>query len=331
MTGVQTCALPIWRRCGAGWGARGGVRILVARLPLGYYRIVQNQPSRAAARLLALLSAGLCMACISCRGPAGSVAVMDPVFAWLSPAGAGAFGSVARDVVELPDSGASAALYAALDSAKPHTVFLSPLLASEIQAILSRDGNARVAYLGNATPASDRRLYAAVFSSIDAASLAGAILAAESVKIGPEARAAAVFTDPSVAEAASAAFRDAFMAAGGAQEPRIELSTQGFSQNVADRLKSQDIRAAYVSAPPRDAERWTKQAFDPSAFVIIEQGLPPSPTVSSADAFVAWDVESSVSSLGSRLETGQAGAMPGAWKYVPARRYGTDRRSGSGR
>lgn len=292
---------------------------------------MDHNAARAAPRLTAALAALLLAPIASCRGPEGSLAVIDPVFAYLSPDGAKSFGSAARDAVTLPENGASAALYAAVDSARPRIVFLSPLLSPEIQAILSRDESARVAYLGNASPRPDARLYAAVFSSADAATMAAPIVASESAKIGAEARTAAVFAGIPDADAVSAAFIEAFKAAGGRPEPILEVSQQGFSQAVADRLKAMDIRAAYIAAPPRDAERWASQAFDLSAFVVIEQGLPPSPTVSSADAFISWDIGASLSSLAERMEEEMPGTFPGAWKSAPTERYAGNRRSGSGR
>lgn len=257
----------------------------------------------------------------SCRGPVGALAVLDPVFVHLAPEAARTFASRTGEQLMLPATGASTALYGALDSKNPPTVYLSPLLASEVGPILSRDPAVRVAYLGNAAPARHDRLYAALFSASDAASLAGRALAREAQKLGPEARVAALFSGFSEAEAAALAFREAFMAHGALAEPTIHTSPDGYNQAAADRLKALDIRAAYISAPPRESERWAVQSFDPEAYIVIEQALAPSPTVSMADAFIAWDLEATLDVLTGRLASSRPGTVPGVWKLDPARRY----------
>ncbi|MBU1078900.1 MAG: hypothetical protein KKB59_00285, partial [Spirochaetes bacterium] len=250
----------------------------------------------------------------ACGRGASGLAVLDPVFAYLSPEAVRAYSGAAREVVVLPDEGASAALYAAIDAAAPETVYLSPLLASEIDSVLSRNATTRVAFLGANRPKDDPRLYAAVFSSSDAAAAAGAIAASESLKHGDAPLVAAVFSGTVDHGAASEAFLSSFRESGGRGEPIIETSPQGYSQAVADRLKALDIWVGYVSAAPPDTERWIRQAFDEYAFVAAEFSLPPEGTDSSASSVVSWDVEETLAAIASRLEEESAGSFPGLWK-----------------
>ncbi len=264
----------------------------------------------------------------SCRGPAGSVAFVDPVLAYLSPGTVRSFSSVAAEAIVLPDTGSQAALYAALDDAAPEAVFLTPLLGSEIRTILSRNGGARVAYLGTASPEPDTRLYAAVFSSADAAAAGGRLAAEEASRIGGASpvRVAAVFSGADDTGARAAAFVAAYASAGGIGEPIVEFSAAGFSQAVAERLRAMDVRAAYIAASPGDTERWAVEAFDPYAFVACEYALPADRPGSSADAFVAWDVARTLADLGESLSEGRPGSIPGAWKTVRNGRYGGNSR-----
>ena len=264
------------------------------------------------------VSFATCLILSSCRGPAGSVAIVDPVIAYLSPGSVRSFSSVAGKPTILPETGTQAALYAALDAATPLTVFLTPLLGNEIPAILSRNDSTRVAYLGTAAPQPDPRLYAAIFSPIDAAEAGGRLAAEEASRLRgePPARVAAVFSGANDIEARADAFVAAFVSAGGTGEPVIEFSASGFSQAVADKLKSMDIRVAYVSSSPRDSESWTVEAFDPYAFVAAEYAMPIDRSGSSANAFIVWDIEKTLSLLGANLSKDRFGSFPGAWKTV---------------
>jgi hypothetical protein len=243
------------------------------------------------------------------------MAVIDPVFAYLEPAAARALEKASATSIKLPAENASAALYAAVDAAAPSVVYLSPLLAAEIQPLLSRGGETKIAYVGDAEPRSDPRLYASVFSSVDAAAAAARLIAARAGGQAPqnEGRIAVVASGPD-AGAVSEAFVAAFRLAGGLGDPVIELAPQGFTQAAADRLKALDVSAAYISVQPKDIERWASLAFDRFAFVAAEYALPSLITSSSADAYLAWDVEASVAALSEALAEGASGSAPGAWK-----------------
>ncbi|PKL09572.1 MAG: hypothetical protein CVV51_03100 [Spirochaetae bacterium HGW-Spirochaetae-7] len=249
---------------------------------------------------------------------AGSMAFVDPVFAYAAPKAARAFSAVARTVATLPGEGASALMFAGLDSNDPRVVFLSPLLASEIRGILSRNADTLVAYIGEADPAPDPRLFAAVFSSVDAASLAGQSLAARSGKNeGADASSVgAIFRDSREAEA----FIAAYNSAGGEPSPVVEIAASGYSQAVADRFKALDIGSGYVSASPRDVERWVREAFDSYAFVVTEYPLPPDRPVSAASASIVWDFDGTLEALRTAVEDRRPGSMPGKWRFQLSRR-----------
>ena len=242
------------------------------------------------------------------------MAFVDPVIAYAAPQAASSFYGSAGTVVTLPDEGAAAALFAALDVEDPRVVFLSPLLASEIEGILSRNAETLVAYLGDAVLASNPRLFAAVFSPTDAARLAGESLAVRSGK-RDGAMVGAIFQDSEAAEA----FMASYTAAGGEPAPVMEIAASGFSQAVADSLKALDIGSGYVSAAPRDAERWVREAFDSYAFIVTENRLPPERWVSAASASVAWDFDGTLKALRTAIEAGRPGNMTGKWRFQPAR------------
>ncbi len=291
---------------------------------LGYYRRVDHTEYRMATGIAGTAVFSLCILLTACQSPAASLAVIDPVFAYLSPDSVKAFSNAAHEVEMLPDSGASAALYATIDAQAPKSVLLSPLLASEIEPILKRNNETSVVYLGNVRPEPHPRLIAAVFSSVDAASQGGRLTAAESTRLiaelpsgNPPPSIAAVFSGIVDAEACSEAFMQAYRAAGGQGEPLVEISAQGFAQAMAERLKTLDIRIGYIAAPPREAERWARQGFDQYAHLVMEYALPTSGTTSLADAFIAWDVEATLTTLVLKLPANEAGLEKGSWKTVP--------------
>jgi len=228
------------------------------------------------------------------------------------------FSSAARDVTILPESDLSAALYAVIDTEKPDSVILSPLLASEISSILGRNDTTRVAYLGTAPLEAHPRLYAALFSSVDAAETAGTLAAAKTSKLSGEGadRVVVVVSGSTESEVLSAAFSRAFAEAGGQDTPLVELAPQGFSQESADRLRALDVRVAYVAASPRDTDRWVREGFDRYAFIIAEYPLPSGSPGSWADAFVCWDIDATLEVLGKNLVTGLPGVSGGRWKTV---------------
>jgi hypothetical protein len=255
------------------------------------------------------------------------------VFAYLSPDSVKTYARAAQELALLPDSNASATLYATIDAQAPGIVLLSPLLASEIEPILSRNDETRVMYLGNAQPRSHPRLTAAVFYSMDAASRGGMLAAAESTRLMavPSAdrqppRVVAVFAGNGDAEACSDAFVEAYRAAGGYGEPMIEISAQGFVQAAAERLKTLDVRVGYIAAVPRDAERWARQAFDQYAYLAMEYSLPPLQTTSQADAFIVWDIEATLSTLVLKLSAEGEHIEKGLWKTVENDQTDSNRR-----
>jgi len=291
---------------------------------LGYYRNVDHTEYRRATRIAGTLVLCLYVLLTACQSPVASLAVIDPVFAYLSPESVKVFSKATQSLALLPDSGASAALYATIDAQSPRSVLLSPLLASEIEPILKRNDETRVVYLGNARPEPHPRLTAAVFSSVDAATQGCLLAAAESTRLtaelpsgNPPPSVAAVFSGITDAETCSGAFILAYRSAGGLGEPLIEISVQGFAQAAAERLKTLDIRIGYIAAPPRDAERWARQGFDQYAYLVLENPLPSSMTTSLADSFIIWDMEATLSALVKKQLAQEAGLEKGSWKTVP--------------
>ena len=312
---------------------------------LGYYRGMRQDPDpdgrRRIATSLRLKAAPAVMAAAlacSCGGLDGSLAVVDPVLAYLSPGAAEAFGSYAEAVVVLPDEDASAALYAAIDSRSPETLFLSPLLVAEIPYILARGGETRVACVAAEAPASDPRVCAAVFSPVGAASVAGAVAAGEAIRLAGNAAPPIVAAVLSSGDEARAAFVAAYAAAGGPGEPVVELADGGFSQAAADRLAAMDVRIAYVSVPPDQAARWLEAALDEYAFRIVAEAVPADgPIVAGVgparpyDVTIAWDFEATLADLTELLRSGGSGAVPGSWKAEPSRLGRANMPAGDGR
>ncbi len=245
------------------------------------------------------------------------MAIIDDGFAYLYPRAAQAFSKKVATLTILPPSEASAALYAALDAGQAHTIYLSPLLASEVSTILSRNDSTRVAYMGTATLRANPRLYAAVFSSKDATELAAKFLAAhKDSKTDPEkARIAALFSG-SEADQLAETFMKAYLQAGGLGELILRTTPEGYSQKLAEELISLDISSGYVSSTPTDTQRWLTQGFDPYAFVIVENALPDSGGPTMAAGAIAWNVEATIASLDQKLSANLAGQIPGTWKMI---------------
>jgi hypothetical protein len=246
--------------------------------------------------------------------------------AYAVPSTARLFSSVVRDVVALPESGTSAALYAGIEELSPRVVFLSPLLSSEIETILSMDPSRIVAMYGEGSPKAEPRLYVAEFSRVEAARLAGAFVAAEVNQGAAGLKVAAIFSGSTMESrrSASEAFNAAFLSAGGTGTPSLELVTEDYSHEVARKLASLDIRAAYVSAPPDTVERWVREAFDPFASIIAEYALPSDQMETHAGALVTWDVGSTLKRLSEAIEASNNERIPGTWsvKRVTSRHPG---------
>ena len=256
----------------------------------------------------------------SCQAPQGTAGFIDPVFAYAVPSSARLFASAVRDVIILPETGTSAALYAGLEGLSPRVVLLSPLLATEIDSILSTDDSRIVAIFGESTEKAKPRVHAAGFSSIDAARQAGSTAAAETSAGKADAKVCGLFAGSSMEElrAAAAAFSEAYVASGGRGEPLLEMVEDGFSQALAQKIASFDVRIAYVSAPPDSAERWIREAFDPDAYVMAELPLPSEQHPTLADALVVWDIGSTLRMLLAGIENGNNEHVSGVWNIQSA-------------
>jgi hypothetical protein len=261
-----------------------------------------------------LLSLGMLFS--SCQSPNGTAGFIDPVFAYAVPSSARLFASEVRSVTILPDEGTSAALYASLKESSPRVVLLSPLLASEIDTILSMDESKTVAIFGEGTRKIRSRLYSAEFSSIEAARLAGSAMATAEKTLESGTLVCALFAGASLdgSRKAATAFSEAYAASGGDENPLIEMVEEGFSQELAKKLASLDIGTAYVSTPLESTERWIREAFDSHAFIMAELPLPSERHQTLADALVIWDISSTLRLLFAGIENGNNERIAGAWK-----------------
>lgn len=225
------------------------------------------------------------------------------------------YAAAAGKVIVLPEANAASTLYADIDAMKPRAVVLSPLLGSEIAAILGRDDDTRVAYAGYMTPMAHPRLFSATFSTVGAAELAGTVLASRATQIGTGLEYAIFAGYPTeIATQAAESFVQAYDKAGGTEPPRVEILPEPYSQQLADRLRSLDIRAAYVSAPQGVTERWISKAFDGSAFIIVERAFPLRQTATMAAIQIIWDMKATLRLVIRRLEEGHNGDIPGVWQ-----------------
>lgn len=266
-------------------------------------------------RLLAIVAA--LSSCAPDSVVPGSAAYVDHIFASTAPDSLEAFADVASKVIELPDDAASAYLYASLAEVKPRLVFLSPLLASEIDEIADAYDGAFVISFGWSVPSESlgrapSRTAFALFSRAAAASAAGAE-AAKSSK--PRRPVAAVFAggDKAALDAAAEAFASAFRAGGGLSDPVIEICVEPFSTDAAARLSGLDAGFAYVSAPLDTYDRWARESFGPDCAVVAEYSLPPSESQARVEGFISWDLKATIERLWAMAERGQGGVIDGIW------------------
>jgi hypothetical protein len=274
---------------------------------------VANIKVKVQSRSMKLAILGILMC--ACQAPQGTAGFIDPVFAYAVPSTGRLFSSVVRSVIVLPETGTSAALYAGLEELAPRVVLLSPLLASEIDSILSMDDSRIVAIFGEGSRSASPRLHSAEFSPTEAARLAGSAAATENSGFRPGSRVAGVFAGAPIENLrkASAAFAAAYAEAGGSGTPILETTEEDFSQALAQNLVSLDIGIAYVSAPPDTTERWLREAFDPFAYLMVEMPLPSSRHQTLADAMVVWDIGATLRTLFAGIENGSHGQLAGIW------------------
>jgi len=245
---------------------------------------------------------------------------MDPILAAAVPDSTAWYAAAARRVIVLPETDAVAALYADIDTMKPRAVVLSPLLGSEIAPILGRNETTRVAYIGYAMPTAHPRLFSATFTVVEAAEAAGTILAARAASQGTGlVYAILAGFPPGTSAVAAEALVQAYGRAGGIDAPRVEILAEPFSQQLADRLRSLDIRTAYVSAPEGETERWMAQAFDRSAYMIAARAFPLRPSLTLAKAQVVWDMKATLGAVLKRLDADQNGDNPGIWQVLASK------------
>lgn len=258
--------------------------------------------------LLALLvSAGSCT-----RSLPGSLVVLDPVLPVIAPEAASALGRHGRKTMILSYE-ASENLYAVVAAETPNILFLSPLLAPELNRIVDSAPETKVLYVGSTDPAPREGLYSARFSSADAAELAGTVLASQAQTLPEGVLCVGIFT--SGAEEAAERFVSSYVAGKSVNKPIIEYIAANWSATLANRLKALDIRLAYIAIPGKDAARWAREAFAESTYVLLESAL--AEEVDPAlDAVLVWDIENSLQALVKTLAVTESASIGGIWKIL---------------
>jgi hypothetical protein len=247
----------------------------------------------------------------SCAGgQAGSLVILDPVLPVMAPDAAAVISRYGRKAITLPFE-ASEVLYSAIAEEKPAVLFLSPLLAPEINRILDSTPGIRIVHAGSARLPSRDGLYSASFSSADAAGRAGTVLADKARTLPQNFLCIGIFMNGS--EEAIRRFTDAYLAGKPGNEPIIENITTPWSVALASKLRGLDVRLAYIAVPGKDAARWAREVFPGSSYVLLESafGDMSDPAV---DAMLVWDIDSSLELLVSSLDAAASASIGGIWR-----------------
>lgn len=251
------------------------------------------------------------------RGPAGGLAIVDPVFASLFPAAAREYRALAGTLVVLPEEAPSAAMYAAIDKHRPSWVVLSPLLFTELGPLCRSRPELTVLWAGPGVPADHDTLYSATFSSAGAAAVAGPALADAIAATGQPSAISVALVSPDGAETVTQALLSAFSSADSVRVPIIER-VAGWSQSVSERLGAMDVRAAYLAVDLSESGRWLGTALPDEAYTLLLCPLPSPGTPRGVDALVAWNLKETLGELSRRLQTGERGNGEGTWTLVRA-------------
>lgn len=246
------------------------------------------------------------------RGLPDSLVVLDPVLPVIAPEATATLSRYGRRTVVLPYE-ASENLYTLLAAESPAIVILSPLLAPELNRILDSAPGTQVLYMGSFKPTPREGLYSADFSSADAASLAGTVLAEHSQGLPEGILCAGIFM--SGAEEAAERFVASYLAVNSGNKPIIEYIATPWSASTANRLKSLDIRQAYIAIQGKDAARWAREAFTGSSYVLLESALGKE-IDPSLDALIVWDIEQSLKALIKALAVTESASIGGTWKLL---------------
>jgi hypothetical protein len=258
--------------------------------------------------LIALLvSVGSCS-----RSLPGSLVILDPVLPVIAPEAATAFMRQGRKTVTVPYE-ASENLYALVAAEAPAILFLSPLFAPELNRILDSSPGTKIVYLSGHAPPAREGLYSASFSSADAATLAGSVLARKAQTLSEGILCVGLFLNG--AEEAAEHFVASYLAGKPGNKPIIEYSATPWSASTANRLKALDIRQAYIAIPGKDAARWAREAFASSTNVLLESALGGA-VDPSLDALVVWDIENSLNALVKTLSVSESASIGGTWKLL---------------
>jgi hypothetical protein len=281
----------------------------------GYYGIVKIALSKKAilkycSRILlfaVLVSTSSCS-----RSLPDSLVVLDPILPVIAPKTAAAISRQGNKTLVLPYE-ASENLYAVLAAETPGILFLSPLLAPELNRILDSSPDTKVVYAGSFKPIPRKGLYSAGFSSVDAAALAGTILAEQTKGLADTLLCAGIFMIG--AEEAAERFVSSYVAGNSGNTPIIEYIATPWSASTANRLKALDIRQAFIAVPGKDAARWAREVFAGSSYVLLESALG-GDVDPSLDALIVWDMESSLKALVRSLAVTESASIGGTWKLL---------------
>ena len=254
-----------------------------------------------------LLSANACTQ----RVP-DSLVILDPVFPVVAPEAARIFGLRGRKTITLPFE-ASETLYASLAETKASVLFLSPLLATELNRILDTLPDIKLVHTGGASIKPRKGLYSAFFSPIDAAEKAGSMLAEKAQSLPADALCIGIFLNGS--KEAIARFTESYMAGKPGNTPIIENIATPWSNETANKLKVLDIRQAFIAVPGKDGARWARELVAGSTYVLLEAAFGGTPDTS-IDGLLVWDFENTLAELIDRLNTSDSATLDGKWKIL---------------
>lgn len=257
--------------------------------------------------LALLMSAGACA-----RGLTGSLVILDPVLTTIVPEVAATIGRYGRKTIILPFE-ASETLYSSIVEEKPSVLILSPLLAPELNRILDSSPDIKIVYAGGFEPAARDGLYSAFFSPVDAAGMAGTVLAEKARSLPQDILCVGIFMNGS--NEAIERFTEYYLAGKPGNKPIIENITTPWSASTANRLKALDVRQAYIAVSGKDAARWAREVFTGSSYVLVESALG-SLLDPAVDALLIWDIDSSLSLLINGLDASASASIGGIWRLL---------------
>lgn len=266
--------------------------------------------------ILSLLCLGMALILpSSCTKQDGGLAIIDPVFALLSPEAVHSYKKAAGRILILPQDDPVAVLHAAIDAGRPEWVLLSPLLAPEIPAIRQARPDLPILILGAAEIPERQMLFSSVFHPEDAAHNAAVWLSGQNrsgICMG--------LFEGEGANRSAAAFMEGIESGPQKLEGKTRIISNGYSTTVARELSGMDISLVFLQTAPEDASRWLENAFDESALVALAMPFGYKTAIPGVKAIISWDLEKALKELvkyyrEAKLEdfrnsTGKTGVFP---------------------